>query len=186
MNVHGKAARKQLTLQRDCDALLIPSGHPILLEKDEEVTLMQALGDSFTIEYAGNLARIAGEDAAALGDEYERMASLPEIDTEASTEDQAWALMKTCYDPEIPVNIVDLGLIYACNVTDITDAEQRIHVMMTLTAPGCGMGPVLVQDIKRKLTRLPKAKDVVVELVFDPPWNQDMMSDVAKLQLGLF
>lgn len=175
-----------ITLSRDVDAFLIPSGARIYLHKGTEVTITQALGNSYTVNIYGNLSRIDGRDADALG--KEPIASPPtELPPGATLDDLVWSQLKTCYDPEIPVNIVDLGLIYECKITTkLDELGCHIAVKMTLTAPGCGMGPVLAADIKQKLLALPTVTEVHVEVVFDPPWDRSMMSDAAKLELGLF
>jgi probable FeS assembly SUF system protein SufT len=172
-----------ILLQRDVDACLIPSGAHIFLQQGTEVTITQALGSSYTVNIYGNLARIDGKDADALGkDPVKEIVEIPEG---ASLEEYVWKQMKLCFDPEIPVNIVDLGLIYDCRIDDEKEGEAFVYIKMTLTAPGCGMGPILVNDVKHKIKLLPGVKDVDVEMVFDPPWDRDMMSDEAKLQLGM-
>lgn len=174
-----------IILSRDVDAFLIPSGARIYLQKGTEVTITQALGNTYTVGIYGNLARIDGKDADALG--KEPVVVPKELPEGANLNDLIWSELKTCYDPEIPVNIVDLGLIYSCDVTKIPKQQEHcVYVKMTLTAPGCGMGPVLAEDVKRKLLALPTIKEVNVEVVFDPPWDRSMMSDAAKLELGLF
>lgn len=167
---------------RDCEAMLIPSGVSVTLKKGSLVMITQALGNSYTVYVNGNLARIAGKDGDALG-----MIIYDEFETETMEgpiKDRVWAVLSTCFDPEIPVNIVDLGLVYECKITGVDD-KNKIEIKMTLTAPGCGMGPVLVNDIKEKLNQMPDVGEVAVELVFDPPWDRSMMSDVGKLQLGM-
>lgn len=169
-------------IQRDCEALLIPSGVSISIKKGTLVTITQALGNSYTVYVNGNLARIAGKDGDALS-----MIILegPDVNNmTGTTEDKVWELLKTSFDPEIPVNIVDLGLVYECHVHEMENGE-RVEIKMTLTAAGCGMGPVLVADIQQNLKIIEEVKEVKVDLVFDPPWNRSMMSDVAKLQLGM-
>ncbi len=174
-----------VVLNRDVDALLIPSGAKIYLREGTEVTITQELGHSFTVNIYGNLARIEGKDADALGKEAKAMTT--ELPEGMSVHDWVWTQLKTCYDPEIPVNIVDLGLVYACQIKEITPEEgYKVAITMTLTAPGCGMGPVIVEDVKQKLNALPLIKETQVELVFDPPWDRSMMSDLAKLELGMF
>ncbi len=172
-----------LEISRDCDALLIPSGVKISIQKGTLVMITQALGNSYTVYVNGNLARVAGKDGDALG-----MVILEEPDVNAmdgTIKDKVWELLKTCYDPEIPVNVVDLGLVYECEVIERAAEDNEVNIKMTLTAAGCGMGPVLVADIEQKLRSISGVTDVKVELVFDPPWQRDMMSDVAKLQLGM-
>jgi probable FeS assembly SUF system protein SufT len=175
-----------ITLSRDVDAFLIPSGARVYLHQGTEVTITQALGSSYTVNIYGNLARIDGKDADALG--KEPIAPPPAQIPEGTTLNElVWNQLKACYDPEIPVNIVDLGLIYSCELIKKPGEDQhRVDVKMTLTAAGCGMGPVLAADVEQKLLALPTIAEVNVEVVFDPPWDRSMMSDVAKLELGLF
>ena len=167
-----------IEVQRDCEATLIPTGVKVSLQKGSLVYITQALGNSYTVYVNGNLARVAGKDGDALG-----MIIMDEPDVnllEGSIEDKVWELLKTCFDPEIPVNIVDLGLVYECKVDGAS-----VEIKMTLTAPGCGMGPVLVAEVEQKIRMIHDITDVKVELVFDPPWDRSMMTDVAKLQLGM-
>jgi len=176
--------REVVLTKRECEARLVPAGTEIMIPKDTFVTITQSLGGTFTVAVNGNLARIEAKDADALGKEVETA----DFETPADgsiNENQVWAALQQCYDPEIPVNVVDLGLIYECNVKDDTDGEQVVYVKMTLTAPGCGMGPVIVDDVKRKVEGVPGVDRADVDLVFDPPWNNDMLSDEAKLELGL-
>ena len=176
-----------LELKRDCDAVQIPHGAPVVLPKGTPVDITQTLGGTFTVHAHGGLYRITGKDADALGmeplaEEKKPMAGTP-LDVD---EKQIWEILRTCYDPEIPVNIVDLGLVYDCVIEFLpTDNAYRVQVKMTLTAPGCGMGPAIVQDVRDKLFTLKEVIEADVELVFDPPWNQGMMSEAAQLQLGL-
>jgi len=174
-----------ITLERDVTAVIIPAGEPVKLREGTPGFITQALGGSFTIYIEGNLFRIAGADADALGKEPVPPPAIPENATDQDIEEVIWAQLKTCYDPEIPVNIVDLGLIYRCDVSTLPDGQRSISVDMTLTAPGCGMGEILVQDAQEKIAVIPTIADVQVDLVFDPPWNQSMMSDEARLQTGL-
>ncbi|MEC8460650.1 MAG: putative Fe-S cluster assembly protein SufT [Pseudomonadota bacterium] len=179
---------KTLLVTRECEALLIPHGYTITLVEGSAVRITQALGDNFTLEVQGNLVLVMGEDRDALG-----MPPLTEQDHPTLHDDSVGLKekcdyqMRRCYDPEIPVNIVELGLIYDCQLREFEhDAnKQAAHVTMTLTAPTCGMGPVLVEEVKRKVMQLNDIGQVEVELVFDPPWSQEMMSDAARLQLGL-
>jgi len=173
--------RKLIPLQREVDARLVPTGDPITLPKDVFVTLTQALGGTYTVVHAGNMARIDGEDADALGFEPERL-SFPSPTDNRIDPDQVNAALVSVYDPEIPVNIVDLGLVYDVQINEL----GTVSITMTLTAPGCGMGPVLVSDVERRVGQVPNVDKVVVELVFDPAWNRDMMSEEAQLSLGLF
>ncbi len=176
--------RKEATVARDVEAREIPSGTPITLHTGDPVIITQTLGGSFTVMTpVGFLARIDGKDADAIGEE------VAVVDAAAnegkSTEELAWDQLRTCFDPEIPVNIVDLGLVYACTLSPLPEGGQKIDVKFTLTAPGCGMGDVLREDIKGKLLTVPDVKEADVQVVFDPPWSLQMMSDAAKLQLGM-
>ena len=172
-----------IEVKREVDATLIPSGAKVKLHAGTHVLVTQALGNSYTVYVNGNLVRIAGIDGDALG---LVILELPDINlVEGSVEDKIWEQMKTCFDPEIPVNIVDLGLVYECLVLPLGMNEHRVEITMTLTAPGCGMGPVLISEVEEKIQQINEVQSVKVELVFDPPWDRDKMSDVAKLQLGL-
>lgn len=178
----SEEATKIVLLRRNCSALLVPSGTPVDLPKGTEVMITQALGDSFTVNVYGNLARISGVDGDALGLEP---VALPEMSEDMSLEEKIQVLLKSCYDPEIPVNILDLGLIYDIQVTPGERGKHQVLITMTLTAPGCGMGPILVDEVQRKVSQLPEVDSVVVDLVFDPPWDRDKMSKAAQLTLGL-
>jgi probable FeS assembly SUF system protein SufT len=178
-------SHESFVIQREVDAVMVPSGLPIRLQPGLAGFISQALGGSFTLYIEGNLYRLAGSDADAIGKEPTTTPELPPNATEADVRDLAWQQMKTCYDPEIPVNIVDLGLIYECDVTTGDDGSRQLEVKMTLTAPGCGMGEVLVQDVKDKLEQIPTVREAKVELVFDPPWRREMMSPAAQLQTGM-
>ncbi|MGH8397869.1 MAG: putative Fe-S cluster assembly protein SufT [Gammaproteobacteria bacterium] len=178
--------RTPIPLLRACKAQMVPSGNPVILPEGVTVNVTQSLGGSFTVYVDGNLFRVAGEDADALGLEPPEQPTLPENHTESDVEKLIWEQMKTCYDPEIPINVVDLGLVYECKLNDLPEGGKRVEVKMTLTAPGCGMGEVLSRDVKEKLESVPSVKQANVEIVFDPPWNRDMMSDEAKLQLGMY
>lgn len=174
-----------ITLRRDTEALLIPSGARIYLHKGTTVTITQELGDTYTVNVYGNLARIDGKDADVLGKMPTKQHMTRTLPKGMRLIDFVWQELKTCYDPEIPVNIVDLGLIYHCNLVKKSDQSYLIDITMTLTAPGCGMGPVLVADIRQKVLALPKITEANIALVFDPPWDRSMISETAKLQLGL-
>ena len=173
------------TLSRDVKAVIIPSGEELLLREGNSGFITQALGGSFTIYIEGNLFRVAGSNADALGKEPVPAPEVPKNASNSDIEAVIWAQLKTCYDPEIPVDIVNLGLVYSCEVTSLGNGERSVNVEMTLTAPGCGMGEVLVQDAQEKISVIPTVSDVKVELVFDPPWNMAMMSDEARLQTGM-
>jgi probable FeS assembly SUF system protein SufT len=174
-----------IVVGRDVKAVLIPAGVEVKLKTGSVGYITQALGGSFTVYVEGNLFRIAGDDADAIGKEPPPKIELPPDATDADVEKLVWDQLRTCFDPEIPINIVDLGLIYSCEVVPREDGTRNVTVRMTLTAPGCGMGDVLVQDVKEKLELIPTVTAPDVELVFDPPWSQDMMSEVARLQTGM-
>jgi probable FeS assembly SUF system protein SufT len=176
---------ESIVVSRDVKAVLVPAGIEVKLRTGSVGYMTQALGGSFTVYVEGNLFRIAGEDGDAIGKEPPRPLELPPDATDADVEKLVWSQLRTCFDPEIPVNIVDLGLIYSCDLTRRADGSRAAAVRMTLTAPGCGMGEVLVQDVKEKLERIPTVTAPDVELVFDPPWSRDMMSEAARLQTGM-
>ncbi len=174
-----------IVVNRPLKAVAIPAGVEVKLNVGQVGYITQALGGSFTVYIEGNLFRIPGSEADGIG---MSVAAPPEVPPGASEEDirnVVWQQLRTCYDPEIPVNIVDLGLIYACEVRQNADATRTVDVKMTLTAPGCGMGEVLVQDVRDKIEVVPTVASAQVELVFDPPWNHTMMSDEARLQTGM-
>lgn len=173
-------------LNRDTPAILIPAGTPTILPKGTEVTITQSLGGTYTVIGQGVMARIAGKDADALGIDTSGDQKQEEYKGGPIDEQQVWEQMKNCYDPEIPVNIVDLGLIYDCKVTPLESGTgNKVDIKMTLTAPGCGMGPAIASDVEQRVRSVPGVSDVNVEVVWDPIWNQSMMSDAARLQLGL-
>ncbi|TQV87651.1 putative Fe-S cluster assembly protein SufT [Aliikangiella coralliicola] len=167
---------------KDCPARLVPAGTKIIIPKDTFVTITQALGGNYTVAVNGNMARVDGTDAAALGLKEEKL-EFEQPTSDEIIEEQVWQALKSIYDPEIPVNLVDLGLIYS---VDIDQQNKSIQISMTLTAPACGMGPVLVSDIKYRVSKVPNVAQVDVELIFEPPWTRDMMSDEAKLETGMF
>ena len=174
-----------VTLIRDVTGIIIPIGETITLRKGTEGFITQALGGSFTVYVEGNLFRISGVDADALGKDPVPPPAVPDNPTDADIENVIWEQLKTCYDPEIPVDIVNLGLVYRCELTPLGNGERAVTVDMTLTAPGCGMGDVLVQDAREKIAVIPTVSHVNVELVFDPPWHVGMMSEEARLQTGM-
>jgi probable FeS assembly SUF system protein SufT len=174
-----------IVVSRDVKAVLIPAGIEVKMKIGSVGYITQALGGSFTVYVEGNLFRIAGEDADAIGKEPPTKIALPPDATDQDFEHLVWQQMRTCFDPEIPINVVDLGLIYSCEITKKEDGTRHVEVRMTLTAPGCGMGDVLVQDVKEKVELIPTITSTDVELVFDPPWSQDMMSEAARLQTGM-
>lgn len=174
-------------LTRDCDAVLIPGGETVTLPKETVVVISQVLGGSYTVMTPHGLARIGGENADALGEE-----PLPQTPAAASgdhdgppSEEALWEQLRNVYDPEIPVNIVDLGLVYSCEITESDPDFHRVDIKMTLTAPGCGMGPAIAADAKAKVLSVPGVKDAEVEIVWDPPWNQEMITEEGKMKLGL-
>lgn len=174
-------------LARDCPAIRIPSGEPFVLKAGSPVIITQALGGSYTVATDTGLARISDEHADALGIEPGE-AGKTQAGAAPGTpvnEEDVWDQLKTCYDPEIPVNIVDLGLVYDCAVEQAADQAATVLVKMTLTAPGCGMGPVIAQEAKQKIMGIPGVGDAHVELVWDPPWNQAMISEAGKMKLGM-
>lgn len=182
---HQAVAQETLALARDCDAVLIPDGTSMRLSKGTMVTIMQRLGPHFTVQVYHHLVRIRGQDADALHTEPVTIES--RLPANAPLEDRVWEQLRTCYDPEIPVNVVDLGLIYTCVLTPVAGVSGRytIRISMTLTAPGCGMGPVLVEDVQHVVSSLVEVDAVQVALVFDPPWDRGRLSEAARLQLGL-
>ncbi len=175
-----------VTLTRDVEAAVIPVGSKVTLQKGEQAYITQSLGGTYTVVVNGNMFRVEGADADALGLQAEaKPAGTGAPPTQENLEKEIWNQLRSCYDPEIPVNIVDLGLIYDCHLTPLSGSSFKVEVKMTLTAPGCGMGPMLAQDVQNRVLALEGVDDVAVELVWDPPWNQAMMSEGAKLQLGL-
>jgi len=183
-----------ITTTRDVDAILIPLGTPVTIPAGAMVLITQELGGTYTVSVSGNLARIEGKDADALGFGLDKETEVNESNmiepTPASSgpvdEQAIWDVLKTCYDPEIPVNIVDLGLVYDVHVVETDEGTNHVDITMTLTAPGCGMGPFIVDDVRAKVLSVEHVGDVEVDLVFDPVWDRAMMSDEARLQLGMF
>jgi len=177
-----------ITVTRDCDGTLIPSGESITLIKGTHVRITQALGGDFTLFVNGNLVKISGEDADAIGLEAKEKKEIKNniIDIKKIIDEKyIWEQLKTCYDPEIPVNIVELGLIYDLKLDFFKEKGTAVEIKMTLTAPGCGMGPAIAEDARNKVLQVPGIFDVNIHLVWDPQWNRDMMTEEAKLQLGL-
>jgi probable FeS assembly SUF system protein SufT len=177
-----------VALTRDCPAALIPAGTPITLPAGQQVTITQSLGGSYTCYVEGSLVRIDGKDADALGKtpaqyEFEQSETTAGGDVD---EQLIWRQLATCYDPEIPINIVELGLIYDCKVVPLPEGGNRVYIKMTLTAPGCGMGAILQTDVANKVKTVPNVSDAHVEIVFEPPWDQSRMTEAARLQAGLF
>lgn len=175
-----------IALKRDVQAVMIPAGNRVIIPEGTAVQVAQSLGGSYTVYLGGQLARIAGQDADALGERALQQPELPENATDADVEQLVWEQMKTCFDPEIPIDIVNLGLVYRCELKDAGNGEKIAEIDMTLTAPGCGMGGVIAADVKDKVEAVPRIREAKVEVVFDPPWNQSMMSDEAKLKTGMY
>lgn len=172
--------------ERDCNVVLVPDGEEVVLPSGSSGYLTQSLGGSFTVYVDGRLFRIAGEDADAIGREPPSRPELPEDASDSDVEELVWRQLQTCYDPEIPINIVDLGLIYDLEIRHREDGRRDIRIEMTLTAPGCGMGEFLVDDVRSRLKLIPTVDSIEVKLTFDPPWNQSMMSEAARLETGMF
>jgi probable FeS assembly SUF system protein SufT len=181
--------REEVTFTRSTEAVMIPSGERVLVPQGATGTITQSLGGTFTIiTDRGLMIRISGKEVEAIGKTPTAVAgteSAGEAVEPEKLEQLVWDQLKTCYDPEIPVNIVDLGLVYLCELQEDNAGGQDVKIKMTLTAPGCGMGPVLAADVKNKVESLPGVKNAEVEVVFDPVWDRSMMSDAAKLQLGM-
>jgi probable FeS assembly SUF system protein SufT len=179
--------REEITFSRNTEAIMIPSGERVLVPQGAQATITQSLGGSYTlITDRGLMVRVSGRDVEAIGKTPHDAAEVAAEElTPEKLEEMVWDALKTCYDPEIPVNIVDLGLVYLCEVNEAEAGGKKVHVKMTLTAPGCGMGPVLASDVKMKLEQIPSVKNADVEVVFDPVWDRSMMSEAARLQLGM-
>ena len=178
-------ASEPITLSRVCEVIEIPSGIRGTLPAGAVVRVMQSLGSGYTVATdRGYICRIDAKDTDALGLANEVPTQAPAVQEGIFSEQMVWDQLKTVYDPEIPVNIVDLGLVYSCLIAPLERGGNGVHIKMSMTAPGCGMGNVLKADVESKLSRLPGVKEVHVEVVFDPPWHPALMSDAAKLQLG--
>ena len=171
--------------ERDCAAVLVPQGDHVDLPAGSMGYITQALGGSYTVFVEGNLFRIAGRDGDAIGKEPPEPLSLAPGADDAAVEQLVWKQLRTCFDPEIPINVVDLGLVYEATVLPAEGGGRMVEVKMTLTAPGCGMGEILVDDVRSKLEMIPTVSEADVELVFDPPWNRMMMSEAARLETGM-
>jgi len=171
------------SLSREVEAIQIPSGDSVTLPAGTEVFITQSLGGTYTVATDFGLARISSKDADALGVQAAEPTDAPKV-AEGDTKGQVWAQLRSVYDPEIPVNIVDLGLVYDCELVNEGD-KQVAHVKMTLTAPGCGMGPTIAADAQSRIMTVDGVDDAKVDLVWDPPWNQDMISEEGKMKLGM-
>jgi probable FeS assembly SUF system protein SufT len=177
--------REETVLSKDVEVTAIPYGDRITLTQGSPVIISQALGGSYTlVTMQGYMVRLDGKDADAIGKEPEKGLTEEELKARPLA-DLVWDRLRTCYDPEIPVNIVELGLVHSADVADTPEGGKKVSVRFTLTAPGCGMGDVLKQDIERKLAALPGVAETDVQIQLDPPWDQTKMSDAARLQLGL-
>lgn len=179
-------SNERIAFASDVETIQIPDGTPLLVPTGTTGWVMQVLGGNFTVRLeTGHLVRVSGIDAEAIGHDVPEAARRPTSDPADFDEELVWNQLRTCYDPEIPVNIVDLGLIYGCEVSDLPTGK-RIAIEMTLTAPGCGMGQVLKDDIEFKLRTVPGVEEVEVEVVFDPPWTPARMSEAAQLEIGYY
>jgi probable FeS assembly SUF system protein SufT len=178
---------EEVMLSRSCKAVQIPSGDQIILEEGTHVRITQSLGGSYTVvTQQGYMVRINDADADALGKKVLGSTFAEGVElTENEMEEALWAQLRTCYDPEIPVNIVELGLVYSCKLSERPDGGYRVDAKITLTAPGCGMGPVLANDARTKMATVPGVREVEVDVVFEPQWDKSMMSEAARLQLGM-
>ncbi|MCU0937153.1 MAG: putative Fe-S cluster assembly protein SufT [Gammaproteobacteria bacterium] len=183
--MYGKVC-EPVRLTRDCAAVAVPEGVPVDLPRGTVGSLSQALGGSFTVYVQGKMFRIDGKDADALGREPLPVPELPPGATDADVERLVWEALRGCYDPELPVNVVDLGLIYECRIEPRPDGQRDVHITMTLTEPSCGMGEVMACDVRGRVERVPTVAEAQVSLVFEPRWTPDRMSDVAKLATGVY
>ena len=179
-------ANEPVVIYREVSAVVVPAGQEVTLKPGQTGYITQALGGSFTLYIDGNLFRLAGTDADAIGKEPLKIPELPAHASDTDVLDAVWEQLRTCFDPEIPINIVDLGLVYDCVVKPKDDGTRSVDIKLTLTAPGCGMGDILVDDATDKIKLIPTVAEANIELVFDPPWNQSMMSEAARLQTGMF
>lgn len=178
-------SNEPVVFERDCEAALIPAGDSGIIPEGAEGMITQALGGSYTVYIQGNLFRIDGKDADAIGKEPEPTPVLPDNASESDVEKLVWDQLRRCFDPEIPINLVELGLVYRCEISTQQDGTRRVDIDMTLTAPGCGMGDIIAYDVREKVRQVPTIEEVTVEMVFDPPWSFEMMSEAARLQTGM-
>lgn len=185
-------SNEPVELTRDVEATVVPVGMQVVLQKGQQAYVTQSLGGSYTVVVNGNMFRIDGKNADALGIQQtsapvQSAAQLRQPVTPEELEKKVWDALRSCYDPEIPVNVADLGLIYDCKVTPLApdSSSYKADIKMTLTAPGCGMGPMIAEDVQNKILMIDDIEEASVELVWDPPWNKDMMTEAARLQLGI-
>lgn len=174
-----------IKFERDCEAVMVPQGQVVSLPAGQIGYITQALGGSFTVFVDGNLFRISGKDADAIGKEPPAALAVSEDASDEDVEKLVWQQLRTCFDPEIPVNIVDLGLVYDMGLEDLPNQSKKVFVKMTLTAPGCGMGATIAGDAQQKLLALPGVEDASVEIVWDPPWHQSMITADGRRLLGI-
>ncbi|MET1023614.1 MAG: putative Fe-S cluster assembly protein SufT [Pseudoxanthomonas sp.] len=179
------SSSEPVQFERDCAAVMVPAGETVTLPAGTYGYITQALGGSYTVFVEGNLFRIAGKDADALGKEPAEPLEVADNASDEQVEQVVWKQLRTCFDPEIPFNIVDLGLVYEVDMSHREDGQRQVAVKMTLTAPGCGMGEILVDDVRSKLEMIPTIAEADVSLVFDPPWGRQMMSEAARLEMGM-
>ncbi len=179
------SANKDRTLLRDVEASQIPSGDKLTLSAGSKVFITQTLGGSYTVMTDIGLMRISSQNADALGEQVVETAFVPKATGEAPDPEAVWSQLRQVFDPEIPVNIVDLGLVYSMDISKADDGAHKVDVQMTLTAPGCGMGPVIAEDAKNKILLVPGVADADVRITWDPAWNQSMISEEGKMKLGL-
>lgn len=172
-------------LKRECIATRVPFGDQVVLPMGAEISITQAMGGSFTVSMQGNLYRIAGNDADALGEKPLSRPILENFNSAEEFDKLVYQQLKTVYDPEIPIDILELGLVYGCNVIQKGDSKRCIELKMTLTSPACGMGAIIADEVKSRLEIIPTVEKANVEIVFNPPWRKDMMSETAQLELGL-
>ena len=185
LDVMYSRSSEPVYFERDCPAVMVPQGDSVTLPAGSYGYITQALGGSYTVFVDGSLFRIAGKDGDAIGKEAPAPLELPADAGDEAVEKLVWQQLRTCFDPEIPFNIVDLGLVYEARVEHREDGQRKVDVKMTLTAPGCGMGEILVDDVRSKLEMVPTVAEADVELVFDPPWGRHMMSEAARLETGM-
>jgi len=179
------SSAQSVSLSRDCNAVQIPAGNTVTLPAGTEVDITQTLGGSYTVHALGGLFRIGPADADALGLKAEAKPAIPAVEGDLVSESMVWETLRSCYDPEIPVNIVDLGLVYDMGIEDLPSGNKKVFVKMTLTAPGCGMGATIAGDAQQKILMLPGVEDASVEIVWEPLWHQSMITAEGRRILGI-